>query len=286
MPPGFAYAEGSARIGGVAVEPQQTGRELIWQNLTIAADATVRIDFILIVGAGVRDGTHINRAFARDAATGAVVSDIAEAAVIVTPDHLLGCGEIIGKVFEDENRNGYQDAGEAGLPGVRIATAKGLLVTTDRHGRFHVTCASIPDADIGSNFIMKLDTRSLPTGYRITTENPRVVRLTRGKITKLNFGAAITRVVRVDLKGGAFKKNSAELRPDWASGVDRLVAVLDQEPSTLRLTYYFGREGKSIASRRVSAVERLIRDTWARRRGRYQLPIEIRLISLSRRGER
>ena len=53
--------------------------------------------------------------------------------------------------------------------------------------------------DIGSNFIVKLDPRTLPTGYRVTTENPRKVRLTRGKMVKLNFGAAITRLVKLDL---------------------------------------------------------------------------------------
>ena len=57
---------------------------------------------------------------------------------------------------------------------------------------------------IGSNFILKLDPRTLPTGYSLTTENPRVVRLTRGKLTKLNFGASIGREVRIELSGAAF----------------------------------------------------------------------------------
>ena len=74
---------------------------------------------------------------------------------------VFDCGDIIGKVFDDRNRNGYQDEGEPGLPGVRIATVRGLLVTTDPYGRFSVGCADIPDADIGTNFIMKLDARTL-----------------------------------------------------------------------------------------------------------------------------
>ena len=34
----------------------------------------------------------------------------------------------------------------------------------------------------GSNFILKLDTRTLPTGYRMTTVNPETVRLTRAHL--------------------------------------------------------------------------------------------------------
>ena len=106
---------------------------------------------------------------------------------------LLECAEVIGKVFDDRNGNGYPDKGERGLSGVRVATPKGWLVITDRQGRFHLSCADFPDAAIGSNFIMKVDTRSLPTGYRLTTENPGLVRLTAGRLAKLNFGAAVQR---------------------------------------------------------------------------------------------
>ena len=66
----------------------------------------------------------------------------------------------------------------------------GVLITTDAEGRYHVPCAAIPDAAIGSNFLLKLDPRTLPTGYQVTSENPRDVRVTRGKVTVLNFGAA------------------------------------------------------------------------------------------------
>ncbi len=90
----------------------------------------------------------------------------------VTPDPDFDCTDIIGKVFDDANANGYPDQGEKGLPGARVVTARGLLATTDEYGRFHITCAVVPDEDRGSNFILKLDDRTLPTGYRVTGENP------------------------------------------------------------------------------------------------------------------
>ena len=101
----------------------------------------------------------------------------------MSPDPLFDCSELIGKVFDDKNKNGYQDDGEPGMPGVRLATAKGLLVTTDQHGRYHIACAAIPNGQIGSNFILKVDENTLPTGYHLTSENPRVERLTRGKLS-------------------------------------------------------------------------------------------------------
>ncbi|MGL4488154.1 MAG: DUF7507 domain-containing protein, partial [Rhizobiaceae bacterium] len=192
--------------------------------------------------------------------------------------------EIIGKVFDDSNNNGIQDAQtspyepERGLAGVRIATVNGRLITTDKNGRFSVSCADIPDQDIGSNFVMKLDTRTLPTGYRLTTENPRVVRLTRGKVTKLNFGASIGRVCKIDLNGAVFEDASASLKSKWHGSLDKLLATVEDDPCTLRINYYTNKEGKSLSTLRVREVTKLIERKWAKRSGRRKLPIESRIL--------
>ena len=152
------------------------------------------------------------------------------------------------------------DDGEPGLPGVRVVTVKGLLVTTDKHGRFHVTCADVPNAQIGSNFLMKLDPRTLPAGYALTTENPRDVRLTRGKITKLNFGASKRRDVGLDLTKDAFGKG-LDLKPKFATGLDRLVSLLRQGKGKLTITYRCGVYAP-IADERLSVVEELVQAKW------------------------
>ncbi|WP_207907094.1 Ig-like domain-containing protein, partial [Cocleimonas flava] len=77
---------------------------------------------------------------------------------------------------------------EEGIPGVRLATAEGLLIETDSYGRYH-----IPDVDggrrgWGKNFIIKVDVTTLPKGSRFTTENPRVLRVTSSALSKINFG--------------------------------------------------------------------------------------------------
>jgi hypothetical protein len=219
-------------------------------------------------------GDYINEARAFDPVTGTQIGNTGRATVTVEIEAVFDCGDLIGKVFDDLNRNGYQDQDEPGLPGVRLATVKGELITTDKNGRYNVPCAMIPDAAIGSNFILKLDTRTLPTGYVVTTDNPRTIRLTRGKVSKLNFGAAISRVVRLDLKDEAFKPGTSELLPQWADGVSKLIDVLAEEPSVLRLRYLDVGSDVALARRRSSDVVKAIQRQWRIQGSPYKLEID------------
>ncbi len=181
---------------------------------------------------------------------------------------------MIGKVFDDRNLNGFQDSGEDGLPGVRVVTARGLIATTDEHGRFHITCAVVPDEDRGSNFILKLDDRSLPTGYRVTTENPRVQRATRGKMMRFNFGATIHHVVSLDLADGVFEPDSTEMRLQWIPRIPRLMEELKKSPSVLRLSYLADVEPEAIVRKRLDFLKKEIERQWALSKGGYRLTIE------------
>ena len=89
------------------------------------------------------------------------MSEEASATVRVVPDPTFDCTDVTGKVFDDSNRNGYQDQGEIGLPGIRVVTARGLAANTDSYGRYHITCAIVPHEARGSNFVLKLDDRTL-----------------------------------------------------------------------------------------------------------------------------
>ena len=162
--------------------------------------------------------------------------------------------------------------GEPGIPGVRIYTVKGEVYTTDEHGRFHVACADLP-RDIGSNFIMKIDTRSLPAGYRLTTENPRAVRLTAGKVTKLNFGATISRLVRIDVANNAFVPGTNDPKPAFTAALARAVQQFHNKPSTVRISYLLRGEEKATARTRMRNVERALRQIW-RKEGKYKLMVE------------
>jgi hypothetical protein len=222
----------------------------------------------------VGEGEYVNRALAMHTVLGEPASGEAQATVRVIPDPTFDCTDVIGKVFDDANHNGYQDPGEKGLPGVRLATARGLLVTSDEHGRFHITCAVVPDENRGSNFILKVDDRSLPSGYRITTENPRVQRVTRGKMAKFNFGATIHKVVRIDVANGVFEPGTTEMRMQWKPRMELLMGELKKAPSTLRLAYMAEIEDESLVETRLKVMKQQITDLWARENNPYELVIE------------
>ena len=223
LPAGFKYREGSSTLNGTAAEPARSGRYLDWTGLTFAGSETKTFKLLLIVGAGVTEGRYVNQAWAVNTIVDARVSNVGAATVRVTADPLFDCSDVLGKVFEDTDTDGYQDNGERGLPNVRLATARGWTINTDQYGRFHIACADIPDEARGSNFIMKLDESTLPRGYRMTTENPRVARLTRGKTGEIEFGAAPYRAVRLDISSAAFivkdecVPSSVERRSVWDS---------------------------------------------------------------------
>ncbi len=274
FPAGFKYVAGSGRVDGLPVEPVAAGFQLSWGNLQLATNSKRVIQLMLIVGAGVGEGQYVNRAQVISGQTGGAASGVATAAVRVVPDPTLDCSDLIGKVFDDANLNGDQDEGEKGLPGVRLVTARGLIVTTDPHGRFHLTCAVVPDADRGSNFILKIDDRSLPSGYRLTTENPRVQRVTRGKMSKFNFGATLHRVVRLDLSDGVFEPDTTEIRVQWRQRLALLLGELKKSASVLRLSYLAEVEREGLVKDRLALVKREITQAWKEQAGSYDLPVE------------
>jgi hypothetical protein len=237
---------------------------------------------VLVVGAGVGEGNYTNQAWAMNNIVNTQVSNVGEAVVRIVPDPTFDCTDIIGKVFDDRNANGYQDEGEPGIPNVRIATARGWLVTTDAEGRFHVACAAIPQADRGSNFIMKLDERTLPSGFRMTTENPRVVRATRGKMIKLNFGATIHRVVRVEVSDSAFSGDGTKLLPDWEKRFADLPNQLREKPSVVRLAYRIENNNRGQAQQRIDHLSDFLRKRWEALNCCYPLSIEQELVEANR----
>jgi uncharacterized repeat protein (TIGR01451 family) len=274
FPAGFHYVEGSARFDGVPTEPTVVGRELQWQNLTLQTDGTHEIKLLLAVGAGVTEGEFVNRAQAVNSLSGTAMSEEAEATVRLVPDPTFDCTDVTGKVFDDNNRNGYQDNDEAGLAGVRLVTASGLAATTDAYGRYHITCAITPNEMRGSNFVLKLDDRTLPSGYRPSTRPVQMQRATRGKALKINFGASIHRVIGLDIADGVFEPGTVEIRHQWLPRFDLLLTELQKGPAVLRLAYAADVEPEALVKRRVEAVRKRIMSDWEALNCCYKLVIE------------
>jgi uncharacterized repeat protein (TIGR01451 family) len=262
IPPGFRYVEGSARVDGVATEPVVNGHELTWTGLTITPDGQHTLQLLLAVGSGVGEGEFVNRAQAMNTLTGGPLSLEATATVRIVPDADFDCTDVIGKVFDDANRNGLQDGEEPGIPGVRLATARGLLATTDQYGRFHITCALTPREGRGSNFVLKLDDRTLPSGYRGSTQLLQVQRATPGKALEFSFGASIHRVVGLDVADPVFEEGVIEMRAIWRPRIALLLDELRRAPAVLRLSYLADLEDPRLVEQRLDALRKEVLDAW------------------------
>ena len=190
LPSGFTFIPGgfeaqdidnAARASGVA--------PLRIDGLDIRAGGSATLVYYLRVGAGVGLGVHTNRITANDV-LGTTISNVASADVEVIGDPLLDESLVIGSVFNDRNGNGVQDAGERGIPGVRVASVEGLVIETDAYGRYHLVGINGGQAR-GRNFILKVDPTTLPADARFTTRNPLLRRITPGLPVRFDFGVAL-----------------------------------------------------------------------------------------------
>jgi hypothetical protein len=247
---------------------------LHWSDLTLATDGRHELQLLMAVGAGVSEGEFTNRALAVNALTGGVMSEEATATVRLVPDPTFDCTDVTGKVFDDANLNGYQDAGEEGIGGVRVVTARGLVAKTDSYGRYHITCAITPNEARGSNFVLKLDDRTLPSGFRASTRPVQVQRATRGKALKINFGASIHRVVGLDVADAVFEPGSDTMRPQWQPRIGLLLTELQKAPSVLRLSYVADVEDEALVNRRLDRLKSDIAARWEDLDCCYELVIE------------
>ncbi len=280
IPSGFRFRAGSGSVNGKKLDPTVHGRQLSWTRLSFAGGEKKTLTLVLTAGAGVTGGEYVNQASAYNGLTNTLISNIANATVRVTGDPTFDCPDLIGKVFDDANANGREDPGEKGIAGVRLVTAQGLLVTTDAQGRYHIACPIMPDAELGTNFILKLDERTLPSGYRLTTDNPETVRLTAGKISKLNFGAAIHRIVRIELNDGAFAGET--LRPEIAQRLEALVHSLKDEASIIRLAYQAANEPDASIELRINDAHIRLESLWKADDCKYPLRIEEEIVRSQR----
>lgn len=254
IPQGMTYIVGSAQLNGRAITAQREANRISFDNIALPIGSTATLTYSTRIGANVELGRKVNSAFMTTQSE-QVLSAVSSAIVDIVPEPIFDCAEVIGRVFRDTNRNGIQDNGETGLAGARIATATGTLITVDEFGRYSVPCAELPDSQIGTNYILKVDERSLPAGAFLTTENPKVARLTAGKATQFDFGVAAPRSVEIDLDRFAFVGETSQLSPELEAGLRQLAVSLADEPSILQLSYYSEGENRALVSQRLDAIE-------------------------------
>lgn len=185
-PPGFTLVDGSLTVVDADNATQLSNiAPITVDHIDIAPGGRATIAYLLRVGANTRAGTHVNRAHME--LDGSAASGAASAEINVVADPIFDASTLLGTVFEDRDGDGEQDPGEPGIPGARIATVTGLLVETDRFGRYHIADIEV-HAGRGSNVLLKLDRASLPIGFVPTTPNPLLRRVTPGLPVRFDFG--------------------------------------------------------------------------------------------------
>lgn len=274
LPAGFAYLPGSGQVNGRKASVDASGRMVTFTNISVQPDTPVVITYAARVGASVQPGQYQNRAVVIDPKTGQRHSNEAVAAFEISVEAMFDCSTVLGRVFEDQNLNGYFDSDDVGVAGAGITDTSGLRVETDAHGRFSIPCASVSAGRTGTNYLLKLDPRTLPTGYRIVTENPRHVRLLAGTVSTVDFAVTRGRVVRIDVMDKAFLPGSTMLQPEWASQISSIIEILKAQPSVLRIVYKFDQSDGVLAQARITALGKVIQDLWRSEGGRYRLEVE------------
>jgi len=114
--------------------------------------------------------------------------------LLIRPGIVADCGTIIGRVFEDKNFDGEQQAGEPGIPNAVIFLEDGNRITTDPNGLFSVANV-LPGSHTGV-----LDLSSIP-GYTLApnrkfrerNSQSRWVRLEPGGLVRMNFAVTPSR---------------------------------------------------------------------------------------------
>lgn len=260
LPAHVRFVPNSATIAESPHEPKIEGRRLIWQSLDIPPNDRLVVKFDTRISVLDQDQAATNRTWAEDR-HGDPLSNTAEVTIHRRTEHLFDCADVIGKVFHDANRNARQDRGELGISKAQIVTPNGEVITADDNGRFSVPCAALP-RKTGENVALKLDARSLPAGYSLTTENPKVLRFTAGKMSRINFGVAASLLSEIKLTNSAFVPGSDKVGAALDAAINQMALKTRNQAGVIKLTYYRRTEAPHLLSARLNAVERRIQQIW------------------------
>jgi uncharacterized repeat protein (TIGR01451 family) len=196
LPASFHYVSGTARlsIGSApeqAIEPQEVNGELLFPIGTLAPGASAHLMYRVRIGVNAHEGDAENLAVAGGTFTSGeqAESGTARATVRVGGGAFSTRQVILGRVFEDVNRNGSFDEGDKPVPGVRLYLTSGQSVITDSEGLYN-----FPALNDGSQ-VIALDPVTLAPGYALADG---------GRIS----GQSWTRLLRTPIGGGALLRQN------------------------------------------------------------------------------
>lgn len=236
LPIGFSYVPNTTRVnytvGGVKqdivrfADPKGgKGRHLTLGLDTLPAKAEATVTYRVHIGANALTGDGINRVRATASTNNTTVtSNQAEAKVNVSPGVFMSEALIIGKVYTDCNRNGTQDTGERGVPGVRLYLEDGSFVVTDIEGKYSFYGIT------AKTHVLKLDRTTLPADVELVEQSnrnagdpgSRFVDLKRGELHRADF--AMTDAMATCTTGLAEQiENRRKLIGDQNTDIERVL---------------------------------------------------------------
>jgi uncharacterized repeat protein (TIGR01451 family) len=216
VPESFHYVAGTASLNiGVALEqklePETAGRELIFRLGELAPGARARLLYRLRIGANAREGDSKNIAFGSGRLpNGELIETNAVLATVRVGGGVFSTRQvIIGRVYDDVNRNGSFDSRDKPVAGVRIYTTSGQSVITDSQGLYN-----FPAVGDGSQ-VLSLDPVTVPAGYALADG---------GSVS----GKSWTRLLRTPVGGGAMlRQNFVLVRTAAADSESESLAAAD-----------------------------------------------------------
>ncbi len=277
-PAGFNFVPGSV----VIVDTDNAGTTsgtgpITFSGIDIAVGGTAKIRYLLRVSAGLPSGEFINEATVFQ--FGVAVSNSASAAVTMAggTDPLFEQSRIWGKVWDDKDGDGWQDEGEKGIPGVRVATVEGWIAETDSKGRYHFEGITLSNQERGQNVVVKVDKSTIPEGAVFTTENPLLRRVTPAIPVRFDFGVKLPPPPQViapepepepmpqaastiELGAVYFDTDRTTIKPEYTRMLDEIAAQIESaKGGTVMLTGYADMRGSDeynhdLALRRAKAV--------------------------------
>jgi len=140
---------------------------------------------------------------------GVAISDEARVSVTVVGDPTFDSSWVTGRVYCDEDGDGWAGAADPGIYGARVYIDTGRYAVTDRDGKYHFS-----DVPPGLHLI-KVDTNTVPTGSEEVVRSSRSIHFSRGIPVQTSFGFRCTT--------GAV--GPTEVHP---AGQDAVVAVPDR----------------------------------------------------------
>lgn len=191
LPFGFEYQLGSAKLDDVQLPDPEGGKgpSLKFDVGDIDPGTTKELTYRVFVGPGSEKGKGINVAVAKSDEVIVKSSNEAKVKVEVRGGLFNDNAYVIGKVFQDCNENDIQDAGEIGVPGVRLYMENGTYVVTDSEGKYTFYAVK------PNKHVLKVDNYSLPEGSKLSVldnrhandPSSRFVDVKKGQLHRADF---------------------------------------------------------------------------------------------------